>query len=106
MPLIENAVISTYASGVAKLISVAANLSAPTAKDMAQFGGVVRHILLLDPSYAGVPTDVKPGDDLQIVSFGPFSVDTTKRYRVFQAEPVGNFGLEQYRCVVGEKVQR
>lgn len=107
MPLITNATISTYDTytGESKLIGVAANISAPSAKDKAAWGGIVRHVVLLDPSYGGVPTDVQPQDNLQILSFGPFAVDTTKRYRIFEASPEGNFGLEQYRCVVGEKTE-
>ena len=99
--LITNATISTYANGTAKLVSVAANLSRPKPKDEAPAGGIIRHILLLDPS-----SDIQAGDDVQILAWPPFAVNTAARYRVFSATPVGNFGMEAYRAVIGERIQR
>lgn len=105
MPLINNAVISTYAGGVAKLVGVDAMIGIPTALDMAQFGGSIRHLVLLDPRYNGVPTDVQRSDLLQINSWGLFTVDTTKRYFIVQCQLSGGLGIEQYRLIVGDKPQ-
>ena len=102
----SNAVISTFYGLTPKLVAADVNISAPTTKDMAQFGGLIRHVILLDPAYAGVATDLQIGDDVQILSFGPFAVDQTKRYRVFSVAPSGNFGLEVLRVVLGEKTNR
>lgn len=105
MPLLNNATVSTYAGATAKLSCVAVHICPPTAKDQANFGGIVRHVVLLDPAYNGVPADIQPGDDLQIMTWPPFAVPT-KRFRVIEAPPQGNGRLATYRAVIAEKTQR
>jgi hypothetical protein len=101
MPLITNAQVSTSAAGVPKLVGTPANIAPPTEKDMAQYGGIVRHVVRLD---AG--TDIAPGDVLTIDAWGSHDLSRMRPYHVLSADPAGNWDLLVIRAVVGERVQR
>jgi hypothetical protein len=101
MPLINNAQVSTSAAGIPKLAGAAANISPPTEKDMAQYGGIVRHVVRLEPG-----TDIAPGDVLTITAWGDHDVSRLRPYHVLSADPAGNWDLTVIRAVIGERVQR
>lgn len=105
--LVTNATINSYAPGnVPKLVGVRGEVTTPSAKDMATYGGTVRHVLLLSPAYNGVATDILPGDHVQIVARDEFPTVVATRYLVVEAPQVGDASLPLYRAVIAEKTQR
>lgn len=96
----SNAVVNTFAAGTAKLVNLPVLIAAPQPKDLTQFGGVIHHVVLFNPT-----DDVRAGDSLVIVSWGPFTPDG-RTLHIYSAEPSGGLGLEVIRALVGEKVQR
>jgi hypothetical protein len=100
MRLMDNAVVTTFAGGVAKLVNLPVLIAAPVPKDLDRFGGFVRHVVIFNPA-----DDVQTGDTFLIVSWGPFPV-TNKVYHVYSASPEGGMGLEVIRALVGEKEMR
>ena len=101
MLLQKNGTVNTSYSGAPKLTGAKVFIDSPSPTDMPSFGGIVRYVILFEPG-----TDVVPGDMVYIQSFGANSVNPSKGYLVFQADPEGALGLEDIYCVVGEKVQR
>lgn len=83
------------------LSGVPASIASPGPKDAAPEGGVIHYIVCVGPNW-----DIQPQDMLTIQSWGRFSVNTTRQYRVFSAPMVGTFGLEVYRCSVGDWIGR
>lgn len=102
MLLQSNAQVSTTTgTGAIKLTNARAFIEEPGQKALLQFGGIVRYEVLLDPG-----RDIKPGDSLFILSWGPHTIDPTRVYHVYSAEPEGGLGLEVIVVVIGDKVQR
>lgn len=102
--LMANATISTTSTSGAigpKLTRVPAYVAPPTEKDQLMAGGIVKHVVLLDPGQ-----DVQPGDAMLINTWGQHTDLTARPFHVFAADPEGGIGLEVLRCVIGEKVQR
>lgn len=99
-----NAVVTTKAAGVIKLSNVPAMIGEPDARALANFGGIVKHVVKVAPQ-ADV-NNVRPGDQLYIQSWGANAVDTTKPSYVIQENPDGPLGMEFHRLVISDKQQR
>lgn len=76
-------------------------LGAPSAKDQAAAGGIIRYVALFDPG-----TDVVPGDLLTIQSWGANTVNAADALRVLAAPVAGSLGLEVIRATLADRIQR
>lgn len=99
-----NAVVTTKDKAVTKLSNVGAMIGEPDARALANYGGIVKHVVKLAPQ--SDVNNVRPGDQLYIQSWGANAVDSTKPLYVVQENPDGPLGMEFHRLVISDKQQR